>query len=103
VDRGPSESRREQLADVTATNLRGGPLPTSIQKAPEPWSSIDPDRLYTYEEIAAMCGVSPRRVRRWVEEGKLGWTPLPGGRGRRIAGWQWIDYVRAHAVAADAR
>lgn len=66
-------------------------------------STIDPDHLYTYEGIAEMADrVSARQVRRWVEEGKLGYTPLPGGRGRRIAGWQWSEFLRTNAVAAVA-
>lgn len=71
--------------------------------APSLGANIEPDRLYTYDEIGAMCGVDARRVRRWVEEGKLAYTPLPGGRGRRVAGWQWIEHLRASAVPADAR
>jgi hypothetical protein len=72
-------------------------------EAPTVGATIEPDRLYTYDEIGAMCGTSPRRVRRWVEEGKLAYTSLPGGRGRRIAGWQWIEHLRSSAVTADAR
>lgn len=71
--------------------------------APEQGATIEPDRLYMYEEIAAMCGATPRRVRRWVEDGKLAYTPLPGGRGRRVAGWQWNEHLRSSAVPADGR
>lgn len=69
-------------------------------------AGIESNRLYTYVEMANFAGLDGtdeqkyRRVRRWVEDGKLGFTPLPGGRGRRIAGWQWIEYVRNSAVAA---
>lgn len=63
-------------------------------------SAIDPDKLYTYAEIAALASVNPRRVRQWVEDGKLSYTPLPGGRGRRVAGGQWLDYLNRSAVAA---
>ncbi len=49
-----------------------------------------------------MCGVDARRVRRWVEEGHLSYTVLPSGRGRRIAGRQWAEYLRRSAVPASA-
>lgn len=76
---------------------------STTKKPPTSGAGIDPDQLYTYAEIGAMCGVDARRVRRWVEEGKLAYTPLPGGRGRRIAGWQWIEHLRATARPAVAR
>ena len=72
--------------------------------------AIDPYRLYTYAEIAEFFGVAERRVRRWVEEGKLDYTPLPGGgagnskrtHGRRVSGAQYLAYVEKAAVAAEA-
>jgi excisionase family DNA binding protein len=63
--------------------------------------AIEPYRLYTYEEAAELFGVTARQVRRWVEEGKLDYTPLPGGRGRRISGQQYLDTIRNAAVAAE--
>lgn len=63
--------------------------------------SIEPDRLYTYAEMAEMFGVAERQVRRWVEEGKLDYTPLPGGRGRRISGRQYLATIHKSAVAAE--
>jgi hypothetical protein len=47
-----------------------------------------PDRLFTKEEIGEMLAVPPRRVRRWWDDGKLGWVRLPGGRDRRSTGAQ---------------
>jgi len=67
-------------------------------------AGIEPGQFYTYVEIANFAGLDGndeqkhRRVKRWVAEGKIGFTPLPGGRGRRIAGWQWIEYLRSNAV-----
>lgn len=58
--------------------------------------SVDPDRLYTYQEIAELAGATERRVRRWVEEGKLAFTTLPGGRGRRILGATWLAAIAEH-------
>jgi hypothetical protein len=62
--------------------------------------SIDPDWLYTYAQIAEFASVDERRVRQWVEDGKLDYTPLPGGRGRRISGAQWLETIRSSAVSA---
>lgn len=60
---------------------------------------IDPHRGYTDEQAAPYFGddVSARQVRRWWSEGKLTFTPKPGGRGRVITGQQIIDYFAAHA------
>jgi len=75
---------------------------------PDVSTGIEPNQLYTYVEIADFAGLDGddeqkhRRVKRWVTEGKIGFTPLPGGRGRRIAGWQWIADVRNGAVEAGA-
>jgi len=64
-------------------------------------ASIDPDRLYTYAETAELFGVTERQIRRWVSDGKLDYTPLPGGRGRRISGQQYLDTIRKSAVPAE--
>jgi excisionase family DNA binding protein len=63
-------------------------------------SEVDPNRLYTYIEVAALCGATDRQVRRWVEDGKLAYTRLPAGRGRRVSGQQYLDYIAQNAVDA---
>jgi excisionase family DNA binding protein len=73
-------------------------MPVSTSARP----AIEPNRLYTYDEIAELFGVTARQVRRWVEDGKMDYTPLPGGRGRRISGQQYLDTIRKSAVAASA-
>lgn len=75
-------------------------MPTK-EKQRDDARSVDPDRLYTYAEVGALCGASERQVRRWVEEGKMPYTPLPGGRGRRISGQQYLDVIRRRAVEAE--
>lgn len=62
--------------------------------------SVAADRLYTYAQIAEFASVNARSVRQWVEDGKLSYTPLPGGRGRRISGEQWLSYLHSSAVPA---
>ena len=63
--------------------------------------SVDPDRLYTYEEIAELCGMSVYSVKRWTFTGKLGCTIIPGGRARRIRGQQYLDALEAGARDPD--
>jgi len=58
------------------------------------------DRLYSYYEIAELARVTPRQVRRWVEEGKLAYIQLP--RGRRITRRQYVEFVNDRAVEREA-
>ena len=55
-------------------------------------------RLYTYEEAAELLGanISARQVRRWVEDGRLGFIQLPFG--RRIK----VEHIAAF-IAANNR
>lgn len=75
-------------------------MPTKVKKRANVRDGIEPDRLYTYAEIAAFCGtgVSARQVKRWVEEEKLAHTLLPNGRWRRIRGRQYLAALDAGAV-----
>ncbi len=61
-----------------------------------PGDASKPERLYTYAAIAELAEVSERRVRRWVEEGKLAYVQLPLG--RRITSRQYLDFVSDRAV-----
>jgi excisionase family DNA binding protein len=61
---------------------------------------IIPDQLYTYAQIAAFASVNDRSVREWVQQKKIAYIQLPGGRGRRISGAQWLDAIRSGAVSA---
>ncbi len=61
---------------------------------------IAPERLYTYEEVAAFAGVTPRMVKRWCEDGRLGFVRLP--RGRRILGRQYSAFVSGNVVDPEA-
>lgn len=57
---------------------------------------VEPERMYSYEEIAEFAGATPRRVRRWVEDGLMGYVQLP--RGRRVLGRQYAAYVASNTV-----
>jgi excisionase family DNA binding protein len=65
-----------------------------------PGDASQPERLYTYAAIAELAAVSERRVRRWVEDGKLAYVQLP--RGRRITRRQYLDFVNDRAVEKEA-
>lgn len=64
----------------------------------EPLPPLEVGRIYDYDEAAPYFGrrVSGRQVRRWVEECKLPFTPLPASRGRGISGQQILDYIASH-------
>lgn len=76
-------------------------MPTKVH--PEE-REIIPTRLYTFAAVAKFFGggVTDRQVRRWVTDGKMAYTPLPGGRGRRISGQQYLDYINDHRVEPEA-
>jgi excisionase family DNA binding protein len=57
----------------------------------------DPEQVFTFGEVAELLQVTERRVKRWVYHGKLGYTLLPGGRGRRIKG----AHLNAALAAGD--
>jgi excisionase family DNA binding protein len=74
-------------------------MTTKMEPSPA-GDATQPERLYTYAAIAELAEVSERRVRRWVEEGKLDYIQLP--RGRRITLRQYSDFVNACTVAKEA-
>jgi len=50
-----------------------------------------PDPLHTVEEIAGTCHVSPRTVRRWMDDGRLKETRL--GRRRLVAHRELLAFL----------
>lgn len=40
------------------------------------------ERLLTVQEVATLCRVNPKTVRRWIYAGKLPTHPTPGGHHR---------------------
>ena len=73
----------------------------SKTKQAEP-ERVDPERAMTFEEVADLFSVSVRQVRRWVEEGWIGYIELP--RGRRILARHCQEFTqsRERRVTADA-
>lgn len=65
----------------------------------EPVGRIEPSEPYTYEEIAAFARATPRQVRRWVEEGRLGYVQYP--QGRRVLGRHFLDFIEGRSVSAE--
>jgi excisionase family DNA binding protein len=45
-------------------------------------SGLSPDAFYTTGEVAAIFGVDPYTVARWVKTGKIGGVRTPGGQYR---------------------
>jgi excisionase family DNA binding protein len=62
---------------------------------------VKPYRLYTYEELAEVTGLSARRIRRMVEEGRLGHVPVGEERGRVIEGRQYLEWLEARRVDVE--
>lgn len=60
---------------------------------------VEPGKLYSYAELAEAAGegITERRIRRWVEEGRLGHVQLP--KGRRVQGAQFLDFIAGRSVA----
>jgi excisionase family DNA binding protein len=72
-------------------------MATKVTQEPSP--TIEPGEVYTYEEAARLLKLSRRQVRRYVEDGYLGYVQLR--RGRRIRGQQLLDYIDANTVEPD--
>jgi len=60
--------------------------------------SIDPDRLYRAEELAPICGLSVRRLKRMLDEGRIGYILVGNERGRVIEGQQYLDWKASRRV-----
>lgn len=52
---------------------------------------------YTYAEVGSQLGVSARQVKRWCDDGRLGFIRLP--RGRRITAEHVAEFVASRNVA----
>ena len=78
--------------------------PTTVQRKrrfkPQPLPAAEPmERQYRFEEIAELAGVTPRAVRRWVDEGRIGYIQLPHG--RRITARHWAAFIKANEVPPE--
>lgn len=60
--------------------------------------TIDPDYLYRPEELAPLCGLSAKQLRRYMDEGRLGFVIVGAERGRRIEGQQYLDWKASRRV-----
>lgn len=65
-------------------------------KTKQTLGAIEPERMYTYAEVADLIGVSERRVRGWVDDGEMGFVQLP--RGRRILGRHYAAFIASRSV-----
>jgi hypothetical protein len=65
--------------------------------------TVDPNRLYTYSQLAVVSGLSVRKIRREVEEyRRMGYTQTGTERGRMVRGQQYLDWLETRAVEPDA-
>ena len=53
---------------------------------------IDPDRLYTPDELSELSGLSARRLVRMMDDGRIGFVLIGRERSRRIEGQQYLDW-----------
>jgi hypothetical protein len=72
------------------------------QKVMQLPGSIDPDRLYTPEELSPLCGLAARRLKRMMDEGRIGYVLVGNERGRMIEGQQYLDWKASRRVAPEA-
>lgn len=72
-------------------------MPTTAQRAPP--AATDPDAVFTYDEAAEVLKVTPRQVRRWVAERKIGYSQLP--RGRRLLGRHITEFISSREVTPE--
>jgi excisionase family DNA binding protein len=75
--------------------------PKAQRQKQQPASGIDPNRLYSYEEIAEFMGVTWWVVRNLVREGRLGYTKVSAQRLRLVSGANYLDYLAANTVPAE--
>ena len=67
-------------------------------KPPKP-RVAEAETLYTYAEVAERFAASGRQVKRWCDEGRLGFIRMP--QGRRITERHIQDFIEANDVPAE--
>lgn len=55
-------------------------------------------RTLTTGEVARACGVSPRTVVKWIQQGWLKGHKVPGSAHRRVLPQDWAEFVREHGM-----
>lgn len=68
---------------------------SKTQATPEP-------RLFTYDEVAEILGITAWHVRNMVREGRIGYVKTGEHRGRRISRAQVDEYIARNTVQASA-
>jgi excisionase family DNA binding protein len=58
--------------------------------------ATDPGAVLTRDQVAERLGVTPRQVKRWIDERRIGFIQLP--QGRRITEAQLTEFVNSRAV-----
>ena len=56
--------------------------------------------VYKISEAGELLGVPVSRLKRWIEEGKIGCMEVPSSTGNKVhtfvSGWQVIEFIEAH-------
>ena len=89
--------------EVDVTRVSQTTVDRAVAKAlPSP--PFDPAAVYTIAQAAEAFSVTPRQMRRWVYDGKMGYVLLPGGRGRRVTGQHLNDaWAAGNTPASEGR
>ena len=64
--------------------------------------TVDPEKLYTLQELADFYQATKRQAQRWITEGRIAFVRLPGGRGTRVPGTAIIAAFNAGYFEKDA-
>ena len=60
-------------------------------------------RTFRTGEVADLCGVSPRLVVKWFDEGLLVGFRLPGSRDRRILPASLVEFMESNGMPVPER
>jgi hypothetical protein len=68
-------------------------MSASRTRVPHPADA--PRRLYPFEELGLVSGLSARKIKREVDEGRMGCVQTGEERGRMVEGQQYLDWLEA--------
>jgi hypothetical protein len=73
-----------------------------VAKKSQSGGALDPFKLYSYEALAKITGLSARKIRREVEEYKrLKYVQINPERGRMVKGQHYLDWLAEREADAE--
>jgi hypothetical protein len=75
-------------------------MPTQPGAHPQ---KIEPDRLYKPEDLAPLAGLAARRLKRMMDDGRMGYVLVGEERGRMIEGRQFLAWKASRRVAPEGK